>query len=330
MDVIVGNNVNDLFVEGLWRLKVSGIKEDSRNGSVIVLPNPAMSVYNYPMERVLFDPDRDCNPFFHLMESLWMLAGRNDVAFLEHYNKRMKEFSDDGTAFNGAYGHRWREHFMNDQLVEAIGMLKHSKTTRRVVIGMWDPGYDLGHPSADIPCNTHIYFRTLGDRLDMTVCCRSNDLVWGVYGANAVHFSILHEVIARAAGLRQGLMYQLSNNLHIYEHHWHLLDCPVRTFEPYTIKKGLVLPLFEKQEDWPLFIEDCETMEIGIYPNYHTPFFQNVVKFAMMAYYAYKKDGYNAALSVTPKMPMCDWRIAMESWLIRRIPKGAHDVPESK
>ena len=330
MHVITGNNVNELFVEGLWRLKVSGQKEESRNGNVIVLDAPAMSVYRFPMERVLFDPDRDCNPFFHLMESLWMLAGRNDVAFLEHYNKRMKEFSDDGTAFNGAYGHRWREHFMNDQLVEAIGMLKHSKTTRRVVMGMWDPGYDLGTPSKDIPCNTHIYFRTLGDRLDMTVCCRSNDAVWGAYGANAVHFSILHEFVARAAGLRQGLMYQLSNNFHIYEHHWHMLDVPTRTFEPYCYKEGLVIPLFENQEEWVLFLEDCETMDFNSHPVFHTDFFNKIVRNCVSAWNWYKNGNINAALSTTALMPMCDWRIAMESWLIRRIPKGAHDVPEPK
>ena len=330
MHVLVGNNVNDLFIEGLWRLKVSGVREESRNGNVIVLDAPAMSVYKYPMERVLFHTERNANPFFHLMESLWMLAGRNDVAFLEHYNKRMREFSDEGVTFNGAYGYRWREHFMADQLYDAIGMLRHSKTTRRVVLGMWDPGYDLGNPSADIPCNTHIYFRVIDDLLTMTVCCRSNDAIWGAYGANAVHFSILHEFIARASGYEQGTMYQLSNNLHIYEHHWFMLDVPVKTPSPYDRRRGLALPLFEKQEDWHLFLEDCETLEVGKYPTYHTKFFNEVINPAAMAYYAFKQKDINAALSITATIPMCDWRINMESWLIRKIPKGAHDVPEPK
>ena len=322
MHVIRGNSVNDLFIDGLWRLKVSGHREDSRNGPVIALDTPATSIYTFPADRVLFNVRRDANPFFHLMESLWMLAGRKDVAFLEHYNKNMRSFSDDGESFNGAYGHRWREWFLRDQIVEAIKMLKHSHQTRRVVIGMWDPAYDLGHPSADIPCNTHIYFRSNFTGLEMTVCCRSNDAVWGAYGANAVHFSILHEFIARAVEQRQGKMYQISNNLHIYEHHWDLLDTPVKDYCPYDLRTDLVQPLFTHSHQWPLFLEDCEVMEVGLYPNYHTKFFSEVVRPAMRSYAAFRAGDINAALSATTQMPMCDWRIAMESWLIRRLPKG--------
>jgi hypothetical protein len=49
--------------------------QGSRAGDVLVAPHPVMSVTSIPTERVLFDPARDANPFFHLFESLWMLAG---------------------------------------------------------------------------------------------------------------------------------------------------------------------------------------------------------------------------------------------------------------
>src|SRR4051812_45937933 len=80
----------------------------SRYGEVIQWEGPLTITYTSPTERVLFNAARDCNPFALLYESLWMLAGRNDVAPLAHYTRRFAEFSDDGKVLNDAYGYRWR------------------------------------------------------------------------------------------------------------------------------------------------------------------------------------------------------------------------------
>ena len=90
-------------------LESCGIWQESRSGKVIEYPEPVMTTYKRPEERVLFYPSRDANPFFHLFEALWMLAGKNDLEYVSRFNSRMKDFSDDGKILNGAYGHRWRE-----------------------------------------------------------------------------------------------------------------------------------------------------------------------------------------------------------------------------
>ena len=90
--------------------------QESRSGSVIEFPSPVTTTYKRPEERVLFYKNRDANPFFHLFESIWMLAGRDDVKYLSNFNKRMEEYSDDGHTLHGAYGYRWREYFLTDQL----------------------------------------------------------------------------------------------------------------------------------------------------------------------------------------------------------------------
>ena len=146
-----------------------------------------------------------------------MLSGSNNVDFPASFAKQIREYSDDGTTLNGAYGFRWRYYWDYDQLEQIIYMLKNDSTTRRAVLSMWDPQHDLEYDSVDTPCNTHIYFRTVGGRLDMTVCNRSNDLVWGMLGANIVHMSILQEYIANATGLPVGTYHQFTNNLHVYE-----------------------------------------------------------------------------------------------------------------
>ena len=67
---------------------------------------------------------------------------------------------------------------------------------------MWDAKQDLSHrnESKDLPCNTHVYFSIREGFLDMTVCNRSNDLIWGCCGANAVHMSFLQEYVATMWG----------------------------------------------------------------------------------------------------------------------------------
>jgi hypothetical protein len=72
------------------------------SGHRLMIDEPVMLHYERPTERVLFNKARDANPFFHLYEALWMLAGRNDVAPLAYYVKDMARFSDDGKTFNGA------------------------------------------------------------------------------------------------------------------------------------------------------------------------------------------------------------------------------------
>ena len=51
----------------------------------------------------------------------------------------------------------------------------------------------------------------------MSIVNRSNDMIWGAYGANAVHMSMLLEYMAAMTGFQVGIYYQISNNLHAYK-----------------------------------------------------------------------------------------------------------------
>ncbi|MHC4157178.1 MAG: thymidylate synthase [Planctomycetota bacterium] len=129
-----------------------------------------------------------------------MLAGRNDVEWLAYFNANIANYSDDGEKFHGAYGYRWRKHFEGDQLMDIARALKANHDCRRQVLQIWDACDDLGRCSKDLPCNLTVHFQIGGTRirpvLNMTVFNRSNDVVWGAYGANAVHFSMLQEYMA--------------------------------------------------------------------------------------------------------------------------------------
>jgi thymidylate synthase len=217
MRVIRAKNVQAALKEATKVLRNETIKRNSRNGVVFRHPELVTTVYESPCERVLFWPQRDANPFLHLYESLWMLDGRNDIAPLLKFTKQFAEYSDDGITQHGAYGFRWRKHFGKDQLVSIIGRLRGIEDDRRSVLDIWDATEDLDRNGKDVPCNLSVTFEVLDGRLNMAVFCRSNDIIWGAYGANAVHFSMLQEYMAMKIGVAVGIYTQISANWHAYE-----------------------------------------------------------------------------------------------------------------
>lgn len=322
--VLVGDNVNSIFPDALWWLKVAGHKEDSRNGPVLVAPGPVVSEYRNPDQRLLFNPQRDANPVFHLMEAIWMLAGENDVRWLLPFNARMEQYTDDGVNQHGAYGYRWREHFAVDQIGEIIEELSGNRDSRRAVMAMWDPTCDLRAAVRDVPCNTHIYFDCRGNKLNMTVCNRSNDLLWGCYGANVVHMSILQEVIAHGVGLEMGVYRQFSNNLHVY------LDLPMAKellevppyadYDLYASGSAKAIPLLRDYERWEDFVVDCEEFVLldphsPEDPRGFTTEFMRTVALPLYNAYIARKAGEPIDWE---SLPECDWTTAFTQWVGRR------------
>ena len=151
MSHIVVRNVNDAYQRGVELVLRLGNKEHSRNGEVITVQEPVLIEYMNPRERVLFDPSRDANPFFHFMEAIWMLAGEKAAAWPVKFNKQMAEYANDDGEYDGAYGYRWRQHFGFDQITYVVDQLRADPSTRRAVIGMYDPRTEKAG-SRDIPC----------------------------------------------------------------------------------------------------------------------------------------------------------------------------------
>ncbi len=413
-------NVNDSF-NGIVKMFATGEKGDgnawqqagnpapivrrpSRNGSVMVIDEPVTVTYTHPRERVLFNAARDANPFFHLMESLWMLAGRNDVAPLAYYSKQMSRYSDDGKTLNGAYGYRWRrastwgptpdsslsEGFNpTDQLNIIINHLKADPHSRRAVLQMWnveddllkigckvcdgrakmmfmrDPGpcptcgsgYKKRPPAPkDVCCNLSVMFAVRIDpfstvngtverdghvlpagskHLDMTVTNRSNDMVWGMLGANYVHFSFLQEYVAARVGAEVGRYHHFSNNLHVYD------EPGNDNVPPWKPDAWLADPFVDEYTQGefryrtvPLVrdpaVFDRELLQVvdacwgypdrgyGELPMLEEPFLQDVAVPMFRAFANHKAGDHKRAMYCLESCKSDDWRVAAVSWLLRR------------
>lgn len=408
------------------------VRRQSRDGSVLMIDEPVTITYSHPRERVLFNAARDANPFFHLYEALWMLAGRNDVAPLAYYDERSQVFSDDGKTLNGAYGYRWRHareedgyhvpagHRGVDQLDILVNHLKADPTSRRAVLQMWNveddllkigkvsecpncpskktaeesverPGgwpsfrhgqyieYKAGIPyvvdcpacggtgyepaSKDVCCNLSVMFSTrtpseevtpLTDPcsyLDMTVTNRSNDMIWGMLGANFVHFTILQEYMAARLGVEVGRYHHFTNNLHVYEKNWKPDEWLVsEQWSPeYRLGNGpdpapsaggealwTTVPLISNPEaferELPAIVRVFDGTRENDQSRYNhptEPFLREVAWPALSAHYAYKRSRnadnpekyhseMNTAYAFCSEIKADDWRIACVGWLKRR------------
>jgi len=250
------------------------------------------------------------------MEALWILAGRNDLALIQRFNKRMAEYSDDGRTLYGAYGYRWRRGFAIDQLKECIRQLKADPDTRRCVLTTWTVE-DLPKQTKDKPCNTHIYFRIIENRLDMTVCNRSNDLLWGMLGSNYVHFSFLHEYMSQSLAKTQGKLHQFTNNLHVYiNDQWK--RCADKVNNDWEYPKSI--PLVWNTDN---FLDEVARALRGVEEKKEYMEFDNLplrdALYMSAAWDAYQMQRYELMDKNIREMHQPDWRLACRQWINRRV-----------
>jgi hypothetical protein len=318
---ITARNVNGAFASAWHYLSAAGAEEQTRNGYAMVAPGPVVTTYLQPEERVLFNPKRDANGVFHLMEALWMLAGENSVEWLRQFSSNIATYAEADGTIHGAYGARWRNWFSDgefDQLPRLIRLLRNDPTTRQAVLQMWDAPSDLTGAWRDRPCNTNIYFDVRGGRLNMTVCCRSNDILWGCYGANAVHMSVLQEFIARAVGVPVGEYRQWSNNWHAYTERpqvQHFLSLPpTDDYDFYSTRSVRPWPLLSAGERWEDFLEDCGALVCGGPTPQRTAFMRHVAV-PLQDVYLDRAAGNRTSYKYIAE---CDWKVAFIEWCERR------------
>lgn len=330
MEVLKVRNPHEALPLAISLLEKCGYQRESRFGRVIRAPWPVVTDYSLPLERVVFWPERDANPFLHLYESLWMLAGRNDSAPLIKFAKNFEMFSTNGT-IHDAYGHRWRKAFGKDQLPIIAQILRKNPDDRRCVLQMWDIHSDLGKEGPAFPCNLTITFQIdASGRLEMDIFCRSNDIIWGTYGANCVHFSMLLEYMSRMIGCQVGHMRHYSVNWHAYLEQYEKMRIFKNAWNnPYYLGVVHSVEMPKNVKDIDTFIDfilaqvDSE-FHLKVEPHGH-PWYETVHD-VLLAHHIWKSltapDRYTAALEILDTHDeSIDWIYAAKEWLGRRYMK---------
>lgn len=219
-------NVTEALPALATHLISTGEEVGSRLGERVIEQLHQHIVLTHPTEREVLTTGRRAKLPAQIAETMWVLAGRNDVEWLSNYLPRAADFSDDGKTWRGGYGPRIRSHqgvgstWVTDQLRKVVDLLAADPTTRRAVIQIFDAGLDWMGDTKDVPCNDMLVFTSRFGRLDLSVHTRSNDLIWGWSGVNQFEWSALQEIVAGLLGIKVGELHFNIVSLHAYDRHW--------------------------------------------------------------------------------------------------------------
>ena len=198
-------------------------RQNSRRGPTKEILHVATSITD-PRQRWVVSRQPPLNLAFALAEVVCIMTGRRDLAFLEFWNTKYRDFVGPGPDVHGAYGYRLRHHLRIDQLERAYQVLEHNPDTRQVVLQIWDSQEDLPAPDGtpvdqDVPCNIVAMPKIRDGKLEWLQVIRSNDMFLGV-PHNFVQFTSMQELLAGWLGVECGSYTQISDSLHVYDRDW--------------------------------------------------------------------------------------------------------------
>ena len=170
-----------------------------------------------PMDNIINDGVviRNWKQDYAEAEWQWYLSGNRNIYKLEDLYGKVpeiwKRMADECGNVNSNYGWQWER---NDQLDYVIDMLKHNPKTRQADISIYD-AKEINAYSKDTPCTYAIQFTIIGQKLNMCVTMRSNDLWYG-FCNDQYCFSKLQLLVADKLGLLVGEYFHFAHNLHLY------------------------------------------------------------------------------------------------------------------
>jgi len=205
-------NADEAFKYYKWQIPEYGIQFDNTQA----LFNVGFYI-DKPMDNHIIDQDRNWKLDYAEAEWQWYLTGMPNIKMLgEIYGKVpeiWKRMANEEGYVNSNYGYQWQR---NNQLDNVIAMLKANPKTRQATVSIYDgKEIDNGTYQHDTPCTYAIQFTIIGQKLNMCVTMRSNDLWYG-FCNDQYCFSKLQTKAADELGLLVGDYYHFAHNLHLY------------------------------------------------------------------------------------------------------------------
>ena len=170
-----------------------------------------------PMDNIIHDglKTRNWKQEYAEAEWQWYLSGDRNVHKLEDLYGKVpeiwKRMADEDGNVNSNYGWQWER---TSQLDIVIQKLKDNPRTRQAAISIYD-AKEICSYTKDTPCTYAIQFTIVGQKLNMCVTMRSNDLWYG-FCNDQYCFSKLQLLVADELGLLVGEYFHFAHNLHLY------------------------------------------------------------------------------------------------------------------
>ena len=209
------NSLDDAYKQLIADVLNCGDVVESRIGATTELLWKSF-ILTDPRNRIIRNTERKLSLKFAFGEFIWIMSGSDKVDDIAFYNKRMRDFSDDGETLHGAYGKRLRNWNGKDQIQLVIDKLRQFPSTRQAVLSIYDPELDAGIETKDFPCNSFLQLFIRNNALYMSVFVRSQDLYLGL-PYDIFHWTMLQELIANELVIDLGTYYHIMGSLHIYD-----------------------------------------------------------------------------------------------------------------
>lgn len=175
-----------------------------------------------PKERIVSFKAREMNPYYLVGNLLWVLSQSNDLDFIQYYNPRGINFSDDGKTLRGAYGKRIFDFDGVNQWNQVVRELKIDPDSRRAIITFHLPQHDWSG-SLDTPCTANIQFFIRNNKLIMLNHMRSQSAAM-VMPYDIFLMTMLQELIANELGVELGYYQHTCNSIHYYKNEEIVVD----------------------------------------------------------------------------------------------------------
>ena len=169
----------------------------------IPVTEPGVSFFSHPTHRVV--PIR-----FVLAEMCAILAGRNDIAVMESYNKGIRKYSNDGITLGASYGEK-----LEGQLAAVLLKLQKDLRTRQAVCSILQKFEVVNMELTHIPCNVFLQFFVRDEKVHLIVTSRSSDFVTG-FSIDTIHWQLLLMYMANSLLLSCGNVHYNIGSLHVY------------------------------------------------------------------------------------------------------------------
>lgn len=177
----------------------------SRGNDSAELTNVSFRITN-PRERLPFLKRRPVNIVYNLAETLWYIAGRDDLDMITYYAPGMGHYSANGKTLTGtAYGTKL---FTPDgqgvtQWDRVLDLLRTDPDTKRAVLGIYRPEELAVPDNPDVSCTLAAQFLLREEQLHLTCYMRGNDAYMGMV-SDVFAFTFLQELAACQLGVELG------------------------------------------------------------------------------------------------------------------------------
>ncbi|TKC19102.1 thymidylate synthase [Robertmurraya kyonggiensis] len=245
--MIKADNMDDVLLLLLKEIEKRGEVHSPRGLETKEILGASFELTN-PRNRVIINKKRKMSISFAIGEFLWYLRGSNQLEIINYYNKRYKNYSDDGETLYGAYGKRiFGQTNTESQSQWSVlkEKLKNDPSSRQAVISIFT-SKDLNHNSKDIPCTCLLQFFIRNNALHCITYMRSNDIIWGL-PYDVFSFTMFQELLANQLGVNLGTYKHFAGSLHLYSNHYNLSHEIQNTNNP--ILKAMDTMPFTSDED---------------------------------------------------------------------------------